>query len=183
MNYSQMIAALIGMSEPQRRQAIGQNWQMVFNEGFVNYVQSQVEQIDEYVSGEQRGLSRFLPEMVQNFMVGANKIYKTRIIAVWESMEAVYAQGPPTHAGVTTSTGQTEYDLSGSDSLSCYRCGSQVQANGLCGGCLDQDAFIEQDNIDYDRQLYDQQLDHQDYVQSQDHYSYYETQIDYNNDY
>ena len=183
MNYSQMIATLIGMSEPERRQTIRQNWQLVFDDGFANYVQNQIEQIDEYVGGERRGLSQLLPDMMHKFMVGANKLYKIQVVAVWDSMQAVYAQGPAAYAGVTHETQETEYDLTGQIQSSCSRCGSPTQANGLCGGCFDHDEFIERDHINYDNQLYDQQLEQQQYQHIQDDYSYYDTQMDYSNEY
>ncbi len=192
MNYAEMMMALVGMSENDRRNAILEHRQHVLADGFIAYMQSQIEQIDDYVEGKNRGLSGFLPQVAQDFMVEANKNYREQIAAVWESIYAVHTQlasdnasnggsrNHPGHSGYAN-TGYQETTVTASGH--CSRCGSMVAVNGLCNGCLDHDAFIEQDHLEYDQRLYEQQLDRQTYQQIQDDYAYYDAQTDFDYEY
>lgn len=43
MKYEEMLEAAVSMDEAERREAFMEHWQAIFSDGFVAYVQGQVE--------------------------------------------------------------------------------------------------------------------------------------------
>lgn len=190
MTYQEMLNSVLILPEAERRKLIKTHWRDAFSDGFIAYVQSQIDAAEAYISGEKRGLSAWLPDAVEAVFVEGNKIYLGQLVTVWGSMKTVYAQlasasaqeGQPTGMaarakGETMPRGQVITPAS-----ECARCGARNPSGGLCGACADTDAFIEEDRLAYDRSLQDQDYYRQQYDAYQADNTYYDTQADFYND-
>ncbi|MEM1076235.1 MAG: hypothetical protein AAF665_15430 [Pseudomonadota bacterium] len=191
MTYQEMLNAVLILPEAERRRLIQAHWRDAFSDGFIAYVQSQIDATEAYISGEKRGLSAWLPDSVENVFVEGNKIYLGQLVTVWESMKAVYAQlsaasaaeGQPTGmAGHTTRPVMPRGTVI-SEAAECARCGARNPSGGLCGACTDHDAFIEEDHLAYERSLADQAYYRQQYDSYQADVRYYDSQTDFNDSY
>ena len=196
MTYQDMLNAVLQKNEQERRQLIRDHWRDAFSDGFIAYVQSQIDATESYIKGDNRGLAAWLPEIMQDIALAGNKAYLGQLVTVWESMKAVYAQltaasaaeGNPT--GISTSAtrnGTMPRGSSISVATACARCGN-TSNGGLCGACADHDNFVEADRLDYERKQYENELNDREYYQQQaDTYqadtSYYDTQTDFNDNY
>lgn len=187
MTYQDMLNEILLVGEATRRKLIRDHWRDAFSDGFIAYVQSQIDATEAYVSGQKRGLSAWLPDAMQEVFVAGNKVYLGQLVTVWDSMKFVYAQlaaaskeeGNPTGiAAQAKANGAMPRGVEVGISTACARCGASSNG-GLCDGCIDNDAFIERERIDYENQLDDQAY----YRQQADNYqadvSYYDTQVDF----
>ena len=196
MTYQDMLHAILLESELERRRLIRDHWRDAFSDGFIAYVQSQIDAAEAFINGEKRGLAAWLPDVMQDIAVAGNKVYLGQLVTVWDSMKAVYAQlaeasaseGNPTGLAATASAnGQMPRGETISVASHCARCGASSNG-GLCAGCQDHDAFVEADRLEYERLEYENQLNDQDYFRQQaDNFqadtSYYDSQMDFNNNY
>ena len=196
MTYQDMLNAILLESEQQRRRLIRDHWRDAFSDGFIAYVQSQIDSAEAFINGEKRGLAAWLPDIMQDAAVAGNKVYLGQLVTVWDSMKTVYAQlteaskteGNPTGIAATAkSNGTMPRGAAISVASNCARCGS-ASTGGLCDTCADHDDFVEADRLDYERQQYENQLNDQEYYQQQaDTYradtNYYDAQMDFNNNY
>src|SRR5690606_21039356 len=93
MTYQEMLDALLGMDEAERREALSAHWQAAFSDGFVAYVQGQHEAAQQmtvpgaHLGGVLVGLDGPLADALQQ----EASQYTARLAAVWESMRTVYA--------------------------------------------------------------------------------------------
>ena len=201
MTYQDMLNAILLQSEQERRRLIRDHWRDAFSDGFIAYVQSQIDAAEAFVNGEKRGLAAWLPDIMQDVAVAGNKLYLGQLVTVWNSMKVVYAQlaaaskaeGSPTGIAATAkSNGTMPRGTTISMATTCSRCGA-ASDGGLCTGCLDHEDFVEADRVEfqrleYEQQEYQTQLNDQEYFQQQAEIyqadtSYYDTQPDFNENY
>ena len=190
MTYQEMVHALGTMNEQERRLALQAHWQSVFSDGFIAYVQGQLEAGRKMVLPDSEYAVVFAeldPSLVEVLKQQALKDL-ARLTAVWDTMVAVYerlqrqserqgnARGMVAHGahqamprGVTVS-----------ETVQCSSCGSPAVAQGLCSGCLATQQEWDQDDLDYDRQLHKRQGEDLQYQRLQDDQLYYDTQQDFN---
>ncbi|MEZ5523875.1 MAG: hypothetical protein R3E62_02750 [Pseudomonadales bacterium] len=190
MTYQEMVDTLAAMSEPQRRDAIQEHWQAVFSDGFIAFVQGQMEagrkmvlsgsEMDRIFDGLDPSVVAVLKqEMLKNM---------ARLVTVWDSMVVMYERLQKQSERQGNSQGMVGHGqhqtmprgVAVGGAVNCYRCGSPVTSQGLCSGCLATQQDWEQDDLDYERQQYDQQLQDQEYQRTQDDQLYYDTQQDFN---
>ncbi|WP_300037115.1 hypothetical protein [uncultured Roseobacter sp.] len=188
MTYQEMLTSVLILPEGERRRLMRAHWRDAFSEGFIAYVQSQIDATEAYIRGEKRGLSAWLPDMVEAVFVEGNKVYLGQLLTVWDSMKTVYAQLQTASAEEGNPTGMAEKAgpqvmpagqvITGA--TDCARCGAAT-AGGICGACADHDAFVEQDHLDYEQSLNDQAYYRQQYDNHQVDMSYYDGQSDFYN--
>lgn len=191
MTYQEMLNSVLILPEGERRRLIRAHWRDAFSDGFIAYVQSQIDATEAYISGEKRGLSAWLPDAVESVFVEGNKIYLGQLVTVWESMKTVYAQlstasaeeGQPTGMAAKTSNSVMPRGQVISPALECARCGASSPSGGLCSSCESHDAFVEADRLEYDRSLNDQDYYRQQYDNFQSDISYYDNQVDFQDNY
>jgi len=183
MKYEEMLEAAVSMDEAERREAFMEHWQAIFSDGFVAYVQGQVE-AGKQMAHSESSLAGLLGDAVKQLVIQRAQ----QLTAVWESMRSVYAEVQRASEQQGKSGGMVEHSqhramptgIDVSTAVSCYRCGARVSSQGLCSGCIDTQQDWQQDDLDYDRQLQDQQLDHLDHQRLQSDQQYYDNQADYN---
>ncbi|WP_298844166.1 hypothetical protein [uncultured Roseobacter sp.] len=188
MTYQEMLSSVLILPEGERRRLMRAHWRDAFSDGFIAYVQSQIDATEAYIRGEKRGLSAWLPDMVEAVFVEGNKVYLGQLLTVWESMKVVYAQlqaasaeeGNPTGMAARASGSVMPAGQVITGAGECARCGAAAQA-GICDACADHDAFIEQEHVEYERQLNDQEYYRQQYDNHQADASYYDGQSDFYN--
>ncbi|MFK7830166.1 MAG: hypothetical protein AB8B57_10340 [Congregibacter sp.] len=187
MTYQDMLNEILLVREATRRTLIRDHWRDAFSDGFIAYVQSQIDATEAYVGGQRQGLSAWLPDAVQDAFVAGNKVYLGQLVTVWESMKFVYTQlatastqeGNPTGiAAQSKANGAMPRGVQVGLSTVCARCGAASEG-GLCSGCVDHDAFVELTQQDCENTLDDQAY----YSAQADNYqadiSYYDTQVDF----
>lgn len=190
MTYQQMADALVNMDEQQRRLAIRTHWEIIFSDSFIAYMQGQLEEGRKIADGgagiEQvyAGLTPDLAEILRNHVAQ----HLTQLLRVWQSMAAVYEKLQKQSESQGNSQGMASHGkhkvmprgISVTNAVHCYRCGSQAVDQGLCSGCLSTQQNWEQENLEYDRQLYDQQQQQSEYQRIQDDQIYHQQQQDFN---
>lgn len=190
MTYQEMVDALGAMDERERRLALRTHWQSVFSDGFIAYVQGQMEAGREMVlpdAGYTDFFAELDPSLVEVLKQQAVKDV-ARLGAVWDSMVAVYerlqreserqgnAHGMVAHgAHETMPRGGTV-----AGAVQCSSCGSPAVDQGLCSGCLATQQDWDQDDIEYDRQLHERQGEDLQYQRLQDDQLYHDNQQDFN---
>lgn len=182
MTYEEMLEAAISMNEAERRQAFKAHWQAVFSDGFVAYVQGQVE------AGHQMPNIESLPGALGDTLNQLIRDREEQLTSVWKSMRSVYAEVQRVSEQQGNSGGMVGHSqhtvmpkgLNISQAVGCYRCGAPVTTQGLCSGCVGTEQNWQQEDLDYDRQLQEQQVDHLDHQRIQSDQQYYDNQADYN---
>lgn len=190
MTYQEMINALGAMEEQERRLALQTHWQSVFSDGFIAYVQGQMEAGRKMLLPDSEYAAFFAkldPSLVEVLKHQAlNDV--ARLSAVWDTMVAVYErlqlqserQGNA-HGMVAHGAHQTmPRGVTVSETVQCSSCGSPAVDQGLCSGCLATQQDWDQDDLEYDRQLHERQVDDRQYQQLQDDQLYYDNQQDFN---
>ena len=195
MTYQEMLDNLSTLDEQQRRVTIQHHWQAVLSDGFVAFVQGQLEGYRKMALG-QDGMERVYAAMTHDL----EKILRQQALLqiakttdVWDSMVAIYETLQKHSERQGSSGGMVDHGrhtamprgVSVAAAGRCYRCGATAAGQGLCNGCLATQQDWEQDDLDYERQRYDQQRDLQDYQRLQDDQLYHDQQMDFNpyNDY
>ncbi len=192
MTYQDMLNAILLESEASRRRLIRDHWRDAFSDGFIAYVQSQIDATQAYIDGERRGLSAWLPDAVQEVFVAGNKVYLGQLVTVWDSMKAVYAQlaaasaaegNPSTGMAATAKrSGTMPRGTVVATATVCARCGA-ASDGGLCGACQSHDDFIEADRLEYENHLDDRDFYRQQAENHQNDIQYYNDQVDFNDSY
>lgn len=189
MTYQEMLESLAAMAEVERQTAITEHWQVAFSDGFIGFIQGQVEAGREAVKpGSQARQLLAQAGLPDATMMPYFNAQLAKSLAVWESMRSAYSMLQQKSArqgsqGGMTDHGQHDTMPAGREvraAVNCYRCGSPASAQGLCSGCLATQQDWDQQDIDHDRQLDDQQRDQIDYQRVQDDQLYYDTQQDFN---
>jgi len=178
------------MNEQERYKAIQNNWQAVFSDGFLGFVQGQLE------AGRKMALSDPDVEKVFAGMDSAlvaelkRQAFKqvARLMAVWNSMTAVYDKLQKYSERQGNLNGMVAHGKhramprgkSITGAAHCYRCGSTAVSQGLCSGCLANQQDWEQEDIDYDRRLHERQQEEIEYQRLQDDRLYDDNQQDFN---
>lgn len=190
MTYQDMVDKLASMDEQQRRQAIQNYWQTVFSDGFIGFLQGQIEACRKMTTTDNEVgvlLDGLEPEVQAALREAALK-HVTRLVAVWDSGVVVYQllqqrserQGP---RGGMVEHGRHRSmprGVSVAQAVQCYRCGSPVAANGLCGGCMEMQQDWEQDDLEFVQRGQDYLSDQQHIDRIQQDQVYYDAQQDYN---
>jgi hypothetical protein len=191
MTYQEMLDQLAAMEEQRRQATIAEHWQAVLGDGFVAFVQGQIEAARNWITpstgyfenvfeGQSEELKRLMMQQLLKRMAA--------YVSVWDSMQLVYRrlqqhserQGP---AGGMVDHGRHDRMPRGvhvAPAARCYRCGSPAEAGGLCGGCRSTETDWAQADAEYDREQYRRQMDDLDYRRLQDDYLYQSTQPDFN---
>ena len=187
MDYQQMLNDLVEMESEERRRTIVERWDTVFSDGFIGFVQGQIDAGRQTVAGD-GPLGGILEGAIGDLIRESTAVWLAQVFVVWGHMKDVYAQvtsasrdhGPTGGmADVAGARREMPRGVSVTPAATCFRCGSEVASGGLCAGCLAEQDAAERDHVEYDRQLHDQQLDRQDYQRLQDDQTYYDTQQDF----
>ena len=200
MTYEEMVLNLAELDESTRQNTIKHHWQTVLSDGFIGYLQGQIEtgqmpQLDEfYEKMIQQGMDKDLIDAIK--MSGQQRLQKC--ISVWNSMNICYqamqqaSQQQGSNGGMVDHGHHTSMPqgVSVNSAQNCYRCGSPVSDQGLCHGCLSTQQSWEEQDQEYDRMQHEQLRQNQEYQRmqddqiSQDQY-YSDQQYDFNsyNDY
>jgi hypothetical protein len=185
-----MIDTLGAMTEQDRQLAIQTHWEDVFSEGFVAFVQGQLE-IGRNLLLPASPLTGLLVGMDPSLAITLKQQALRdigRLTEIWDSMTVVYArlqeqshrQGNAQGIAGQNGGGRTlpRTHAVGAGALQCYRCGSPAVGQGLCDGCLATQQGWEQDELDYDRQLQDRRIEDQSLQRLQEDRDYYDRQQD-----
>jgi hypothetical protein len=185
-----MVDTLAAMNEQERQRALQTHWQAAFSDGFIAYVQGQLE-AGRKVAASDPSYADFFAELDPSLVAVLKEGALTqvaRLVAVWDSMVAVYerlqlqserqgnAQGMVAHGAHQV----MPRGVSVTGAVQCSRCGSPAVDQGLCSGCLATQQDWDQDDLEYDRQLHERQADDLQYQRIQDDQLYYDNQHDYN---
>ncbi|MFQ5401451.1 MAG: hypothetical protein ACE5E7_17870 [Anaerolineae bacterium] len=188
--YQEVVEALAAMDEQERLNAILEYWQTIFSEEFITFVQGQVQASRELIFDNPELFDQIFSEMGPDFVkTMKQQAYKNmlEINSVWESMAAVYEQLQGIKAEEESAQrSQTPIppEIPNTNTATCYQCGAPLAADGLCSSCLAVRQQQEQDDLEYDRQLYDQQQADIEYQRLQDDQLYYDNQYtSYSDDY
>jgi hypothetical protein len=183
ITYQEMVDMLVSMNEKERCEIIRRYWQVVFSDGFVAFVQGQVEAGKQQVS--YKGFDKVFGAdslMVAALRDSANS-YLTQLLSVWNSMNFMYTKLQAESARQGNVSGMVSHGshttmprgVSVPQASHCSRCGSPVASQGLCSGCRATQQDWEQDDLEYERLREDRE-----YVQQQEEQIYYEQQQDFN---
>jgi hypothetical protein len=190
MNYSEMVDALVSMSEHERQRAIQAHWQAVLSDGFIAFVQGQMEAARS-MAFETGGFGVLLGGLqggvVQQLKQQA--LHQAHALGVlWNSMDAVYQKlqhesevqgndrGMVRHGHHRTMPVGRSID----PAVGCYRCGASAVSMGLCSGCLATQQDWEQDTIRLEEQRWDNLQDDLRHQQLRDDQVYRDYQQDFN---
>lgn len=190
MTYQQMVDALMNMDEQQRRLAIQAHWEIIFSDSFIAYMQGQLEEGRKIADGGPgieklyAGLTSDLGDILRKHVAQ----HLTQLLQVWNCMVSVYEKLQKQSEGQGNSQGMVNHGkhrvmprgVAITNAIHCYRCGSQVADQGLCSGCLSTQQSWEQEDLEYDRQLHDQQQQQVEYQRFQDDQIYHQQQQDFN---
>jgi len=188
--YQEVVEALAAMEEQERLNAILEHWQTIFSEEFIAYVQGQVQASREMIFDKPEMFDQIFGEMGPDFVTTMKQQAfreMLRVNSVWDSMTAVYEQLQQIKAeeeNAQRSQTPVPPDVSGGNTAACYQCGAPLASEGLCSNCLAVRRQQEQDDLEYDRQLYDHQQADIEYQRLQDDQLYYNNQYtSYTDDY
>lgn len=190
MTYQEMVDTMAAMNEDERRNAIRSHWQAIFSDGFIGFVQGQLEAGRKMVFSDpdfKKVFSGMDPALVAGLKRQA-LVQVARLAEVWDSMAAVYeelqkkseTQGNPQGMVAHGRHKAMPRGRSIGGAAHCYRCGSPAVSEGLCSGCLQTQQDWEQEDIEYDRQLYERQQQEIEYQRLQDEQLYQDNQQDFN---
>ena len=187
MTYQVMVDILAGMDEKERRTTIKKHWQAVFSDGFVAFVQGQIEAGRKMIQTNSK-LKPVLTGLIGDAIKEQMRKNLDNLLNVWNSMAICYqimqkqsekqgnAKGMVAHGEHTA----MPRGVSVPEAVRCYRCGSASVGQGLCSGCLASQQDWEQDNLDHDRQVYERHQTDLDYQRIRDEHIYNSNQYDYN---
>ncbi|RME84186.1 MAG: hypothetical protein D6775_06195 [Caldilineae bacterium] len=188
MNQQELLDGLASLQEADRQAFIHQHWQLFLGEEFIGFVEGQISSGQQLLQDRDLrdnifgGLSPDAREIIEQQLAKTLNGY----IDVWNSMAAVaqHLVNTAEEEGSGSTRGSRVQPNSSATGARCSQCGAPAVASGLCSNCLAVQQDQEQQDLEYDRQLYDQQQDLLDYQRRQDDQSYYD-QMDYNtyNDY
>jgi hypothetical protein len=190
MTYQEMVDALVNMNQQERQSAIQDHWQVVLSDGFVAFVQGQIEAGRKMAMSESGFAEVFAaldPSFVEVLKQQAAKDL-SRLVEVWDSMVFVYEKLQKQSERQGNTQGMVAHGkhrsmprgVSVNTAVRCYRCGSDAVGHGLCSGCLATQQDWEQQDLEYDQLRYDRQMDDIQYQRLQDDQIYYNNQQDYN---
>lgn len=190
MTYQEMLDHLAELDERPRQAVIAEHWQTVLCDGFVAFVQGQMESarsltaqdgvFDKVFEGQSEDIKRVMREQMFKAL--------DRTVRVWNSMGEVYARLQKHSEQHSSSGGMVDHGrhdrmprgVKVTPAAHCFRCGSPAVSGGLCNGCQATEEAWREDDLEYDRQLYRQQQDDLDYQRVQDDATYYASQPDFN---
>jgi hypothetical protein len=190
MNYSEMVDALVNMSEHERQDAIMTHWQAVLSDGFIAFVQGQMEAARSMASGT-GGFSGLLGMLHGDAarQLQHQALHQAHALSVvWDSMDAVYRKlqadserqgndrGMVGHGHHRTMPAGRSVDVA----AGCYRCGASAVSLGLCSGCLATQQDWEQDALRHDEQRWDNLQEDLRHQQLRDDQIYRDHQQDFN---
>lgn len=190
MTYQEMVDALAAMDEQERRRAIQEHWQAVFSDGFIAFVQGQLE-AGRQMAQSSAGFGQVFAELDPSFVAVLKEqasAQLARLTEIWHSLAAVYEklqteserQGNPQGMVAHGKHRAMPRGISVAPAVGCFRCGSQAVGQGLCSGCLATQQDWEQQDSEYERQLYDRQQQEIEHHRLQNDQLYYDNQQDFN---
>ncbi len=190
MTYREMLEHLADQAEMQRKAIIADHWQTVLSDGFVAFVQGQIEaarsmiaqdgMFDKVFAGQRDEIKQIMKEQISKSAA--------RYISVWDSMRIVYQQLQKHSERQGQSGGMVDHGrharmprgVEVGPAAHCYRCGSPAVSGGLCSGCQAGAQDWQEADLEYDRQLHRQQTEDLGYQRLQDDYIYDASQPDFN---
>jgi hypothetical protein len=193
MNYQEGIDILKIMTEQERQLAIQQHWQVVFSDGFIGFVQGEIEglvvrlkELDETIAELPKSHVILAPLLKAHQQALSLEI--TSLLGVWTSMINVYERLQKLSEVQGNSQGMVAHGRhrtmprgrSVSPATNCFRCGDTAVDLGLCSGCLATQQKWEQEDLEYDRQFYERQQNELEYQRLQDDQRYYNDLQDFN---
>jgi soluble cytochrome b562 len=188
-NYQETVNLLSEMDEKQRQQELQNHWQIIFSDGFIGFVQGEMEVLRSQIAEADRIISQGGVEAsVQNTLKRLSNLRLMYLERVWKSMVTVYQRLQKISATQGNSQGMTgnrskagmPRGAAVSPAASCFRCGETAVEQGLCGSCLSTRNQWEQDDLDHDQSLYDRQQDDLNYQRKRDDDLYYNNLPDFN---
>ena len=161
MTYQEMLDQLTEMTDGERAKVMAEHWQTIFSPGFIAFVQGQLEggrqlmldgRLDKVLSGQDEAVAAAIKQSVVKT--------HAKHAALWLQMRDIYAKLQRQSERQGAQGGMVDHTphptmprgVSVQSATRCYRCGSPVEANGLCGGCLATQEDWERDEEDYIRQ-------------------------------
>jgi hypothetical protein len=190
MTYQEMVDTLSGLSEEDRRVVIQNHWQAVLSDGFIAFVQGQIEAGRAMVFRDP-DLAEAFAELDPSIAVVLKRQALSdvaRLVEVWDSMAAVYVKLQKQSERQGNAKGMVAHGrhdamprgVTVTGAVQCYRCGSPAVRLGLCNACVVTQQDWEQEDLDYDRQRYERAADDQQYRRLQDDQIFYDNQRDFN---
>lgn len=192
MTYQEMLDGLADLEEARRRAVIREHWQTVLSEGFVAFVQGQIDAarnmilpsgpFDKVFEGQSHEIKKI---MKQQFFKAI-----ARYSDVWDSMSTVYTELQQHSERQGNRGGMVDHGrhrtmprgVHVAPASKCFRCGSPAVAGGLCQGCqATQDSWDAAD-AEYDRELVRRDYERIEYERLQDDNTFYSTQQDFYHD-
>lgn len=190
MNYQEMLDDLSKMDDSQRTTVICEHWQTILSDGFVAFVQGQIDGARNLMSPT-GAFDKVFEGQNEDFKdLMRQEMHKTiaRYTTVWNTMTLVYQKLQQHSEQHSASGGMVDHGrhremprgVNVAPASHCYRCGSPAAAGGLCKGCADTRRDWDQADAEYDRELVRRQADDLDYQRIQDDNQFYDTQPDFN---
>lgn len=187
MTYQDMVDILAGMDEKERQTTIKKHWQAVFSDGFVAFVQGQIEAGRKMIQTNSK-LKPVLTGLIGDAIKEQMRKNLDNLLNVWNSMAICYQIMQKQSEKQGNSKGMVAHGkhtamprgVAVPEAARCYRCGSKSAGQGLCSGCLATKQDWEQEDLDHDRQVYERHQADRDYQRIQDDQIYNSNQHDYN---
>ena len=187
MTYQDMVDILAAMDEKERQTTIKKHWQAVFSDGFVAFVQGQIEAGRKMIQANSK-LKPVLTGIIGDAIKEQMRQNLEALLNVWNSMAICYQIMQKQSERQGNSKGMVAHGrhtamprgVSVPEAARCYRCGSASAGQGLCSGCLATQQDWEQDDLDHDRLVYERRQADLDYQRIQDDQIYNSNQYDYN---
>jgi hypothetical protein len=187
MTYQDMVDILAGLDEKERQNTIKKHWQAVFSDGFVAFVQGQIEAGRKMIQTNSK-LKPVLTGLIGDAIKEQMRKNLENLLNVWSSMAICYQIMQKQSEKQGNSKGMVAHGkhtamprgVSVPEAIRCYRCGSTSLGQGLCSGCLATQRDWEQADLDYDRQVHERHQADLDYQRTQDEQIYNSNQYDYN---
>lgn len=194
-----MLDALARVSERERRETIAAHWETLLSDGFIGFVQGQIEAARRFAEGGTGTLDELLAGLDPAISEAVRQRAAAQLpllAAVWQSMTVVYqhlqrvSEQQSPHGGMVSHGSHTVMprglDVGGA--VHCYRCGSAVADRGLCAGCLatEQDWHekdLEHDWLEDQRRELDLQRDELQHRSLSDDQIYHDNQMDFSTGY
>jgi len=190
VTYQQMVDALASMEERERRAAMQKHWQAVFSDGFIAFVQGQIE-AGRKMALSGGGLAEVFAGLDPSVIAGLKRQSLrevARLVGVWDSMVAVYEKLQTQSEQQGNASGMVAHGrhrvmprgVAVTGAVQCYRCGSAATDRGLCAGCLATQQDWDRQDEEYDREMHERQTADLENRRLQDDELYYQNQQDYN---
>ena len=114
---SNIMGKLGKLPEAKRQQFIRQNSHIIYTADFVSYLRAQIAKLNGEINAKNGRFSSLLPQKVRQNILHAKQQKKAHIVAVWESLDAVFIADSQSSAVQNTKTEAQNADFSETRSL------------------------------------------------------------------